>query len=172
METERHTLRAVCTTGMLGEFTTLLYDIRWLFVIMAVLIVADLYYGVSESRKRFKDTHDEKYKVRLSRAARRTLNKTVDYLCYVVIAGIVAKAEAEPYGANVLVVASIVCLFVVVFELSSIVGHLCYLHGIPYKFNARTFLVALIKKKDEDIAEAADAAIEDNNTTNKQEDTK
>jgi hypothetical protein len=159
METERHTLRAVTATGLLGEFTDMLYDIRWIFIIMAMLIVADLYYGISECRKRYVETHDEKYKVRLSRAARRTLNKAVDYLCYVVIAGVLAKAEAEPYGVHIIVVASIACLFIICFELSSVMGHICYLHGIPYRFNPRVFLISLIKKKDAEIGEAADEAI-------------
>jgi hypothetical protein len=159
MEAERHTLRAVATTGLLAEFTDTLYDIRWLFIIMGLLIIADLYYGISESRKRFTETGEQKYKVRLSRAGRRTLNKTVDYLCYVVISGVLAKAEAEPYGVDILTVASICCLFIIVFELSSIIGHICYLHGIPYHFNPRVFLISLIKKKDEALGEATDEAL-------------
>ena len=71
METERHTLRAVTATGLLGEFMQLIYDIRWVFIIIAVLIIADLYYGVSESRKKFSRTKDDKYKVRFSRASRQ-----------------------------------------------------------------------------------------------------
>ena len=160
METERHTLRAMTATGLLGEFMELIYDIRWVFIIISVLIIADLYYGVSESHKKFARTKDEKYKVRFSRASRRTLNKSVDYLCYVLISGILAKAEAEPYGVHAVVVVSIACLFIICFELSSIIGHICYLHDMPFRFNVRYFLVAFIKKKDKQLGEAANEAME------------
>jgi hypothetical protein len=95
MEAERHTFRALMTTGLAAEFAQIFYEIRWLFIIVFLLIIFDLYYGIRESRKKYDDTKNERYKVRLSKAGRRTLNKTVDYICYVVIAGVLAKAEGE-----------------------------------------------------------------------------
>lgn len=157
--------RMVITTGLVGEFAVMIYDIRWLFIIMASLIAADLYLGTSESRKKYALTKNEKYKVRFSTAFRRTFNKSVDYLCYVLIAGTFAKAFAEPSGVSVVLTASIICLLVAAWELSSVIGHICYLHNIPYRFNPKKFIISLIKKKDEELGEAADEAIEDNSKT-------
>lgn len=158
---ERHTIRAVVTTGIVGELIGLIYVMRWLFIVMAILIIADLYFGISESRKRFFDTKDLSYKVRLSRAMRRTFNKSIDYLCYVLISAVIAKAFAEPCGVDMLPVASFMCLFIALWEMSSIIGHVCFLHDIPFKFSPKKFFIALVKSKNEDIGEALEDSTED-----------
>ena len=53
-------------------------------------------FGLSASRL-------QKIEIRKSRAGRRTLNKIVDYICYVLLGAVLGKAIGEPYGMNPIV---------------------------------------------------------------------
>ena len=44
-------------------------------------------------------------------------------------------------------------------EVDSIVGHVCELHGVKNRFSIKRFIIALMKKKDEDIGEAVEEAM-------------
>ena len=65
--------KAFVVGTMSTEALTALFDLRWMLVLIVVLIVADFWFGVSESLK--KREH-----FRFSRAGRRTCNKAVDYV--------------------------------------------------------------------------------------------
>ena len=68
-------LMTTMTATMAAEAMQVVKDLRWMIVCIAVLIVTDLWFGVSESRKR-------KVPIRLSRAGRSTCNKLIDYFAY------------------------------------------------------------------------------------------
>jgi hypothetical protein len=134
---------------MATEIEALIYDLRWLIALSFALIIADFWLGISESKMVGKD-------IRRSKAWRRTLNKVVDYMCYLMVAGLLGKAIGEPMGMNALRVASVVMLLTCAWELDSIYGHICVLNGAEKDFSVRRFIVGLFKRKSQAIHEALD----------------
>lgn len=67
-ETTTQSLFKTFTVGILGECTQILYDLRWMIILAIILILSDLWFGLSASRL-------QKIEIRKSRAGRRTLNK-------------------------------------------------------------------------------------------------
>lgn len=128
-----------------NELTALIYDLRWAVSLCACLILADLWLGIRVSVAEGK-------KVRRSRALRRTANKFVDYVMYMLVASMVGMV-IEQLGwwqhTNVALCGILLGCFC---EMESILGHWATLHG--YTFSLRAFVVRLIKKKDEELADA------------------
>lgn len=148
-----------------GEALGVIYDLRWMLVCMAVLIVADFWWGSKESIKKYEETGDDKYKWRFSRAGRRSLNKCIDYLTYLLIGAVLGIAIFEPLGICSHVVSGAIGLGSgALFDVSSIGGHVCYLHGIDAKGNLLNLvwriIVSFIKKKNRDLGEAMEEAAE------------
>lgn len=146
-----NTSRAVGIGLMATEIEALIYDLRWLIALSFALIIADFWLGISESKMVGKE-------IRKSKAWRRTLNKVVDYMCYLMVAGLLGKAIGEPMGMNALRVASVVMLLTCVWELDSIYGHICVLNGAEKDFSVRKFIVGIFKRKSQAINEAVDEA--------------
>ena len=150
-----NTGRAVVVGAMGAEAMGALYDLRWMLVLIVVLIVADFWLGVSES------LHKHEH-FRFSRAGRRTCNKAVDYVTYLMLGSVIGLAIFEPLGwANHVTTAAVGLGFGCLWEVDSIVGHVCELHGVKNKFSVKRLLIALIKKKDEDVGEAVEEAFEE-----------
>ena len=142
-----------------GTFSTealdVLYDLRWMLILIAVLIVTDLWFGVSESRKR-------KIPIRLSRAGRRTCNKLIDYFAYLFFGAIMGMAIFEPLGiASHTTTAAISLGFGCIWEVDSIVGHICALHGVTNKLSIKKFIICLIRKRNKDVGDAIEEALEE-----------
>lgn len=125
-----------------AEIMAVAYDLRSMIFFSIILIVADFWWGHSESMKRFEDAKAvgdiagmEQYKWRKSRAIRRTTNKFVDYMTYLLVGAYLGIAITEQMGwGNHMYTAagalSIGCLA----EIASIIGHYCYLKlGIEVK---------------------------------------
>lgn len=152
--TDPSNTKTAITVTMLAEAVAVVYDIRWLVVLVAVLVIADFWFGISDSRKR-------KEKVRFSYACRRTANKLVDYLTYLLVGVLLGMGLFEPLGVCSHVTSASVALVIpAVCEVSSIFGHFCSVHDIKLKFDWKKFAVVLIKKKNEDVGEAVEEAIE------------
>lgn len=148
--------KAAIITTMGGEALTALYDLRWMLVFIVVLICADFWFGVSESIKK----HEH---FRFSRAGRRTCNKAVDYLTYLLVGALLGMAIFEPLGwTDHTTTAAVGLGFGCIWEIDSIVGHVCALHGISNKFSVKRFIISFIKKKNEDVGEALEDALERN----------
>lgn len=146
--------KAAVITTMGGEALTALYDLRWMLVLIVILILADFWFGVSESIKK----HEH---FRFSRAGRRTCNKAVDYLTYLLVGALLGLAIFEPLGwTNHTTTAAVGLGFGCIWEIDSIVGHVCALHGIKNKFSVKRFIIALIKRKDKELGEAVEDAME------------
>ncbi len=140
------------TLGLFGhEVLDLIYDLRWLVLLSIALIIADFWYGMSEARMK-------KEEVRWSKAWRRTANKVVDYICLVMVAGILGVAIGDPLGVGHVQVAAVVMLLCCIFELNSIYGHICVLHGMKQRLDLWKLLTGLVKAKSEAVGEAIEGA--------------
>lgn len=110
----------------------------WLLLGM-VLVLVDLRYGVLAARRRGED-------IRFSRAWRRTINKMLDYLCWVTVAELMSRTFAVSLGVPVV---SISMLFIIYgIEVSSCVNNYFEYKGIRKRFN----FWKLLNRKDIDDA--------------------
>ena len=125
-----------------GELLGVVYELRYMIMFSFVLILADFWWGHSESMKRYQEAVSandnvgiEKYKWHKSRAIRRTANKVVDYVTYLLIGAFLGLAITEPLGWGEHIYAAIVGLGIgCLAEIASIVGHYCYVKfGIEIK---------------------------------------
>ena len=149
-----------------AECLTAIYDLRWMIILAAILIATDSWWGVRELKtKRENATRDidkERYKFHFSQAGRRTLNKCVDYLTYLLVGCVAGLAITEPMGiATHTTTAAIGLGFGMLFELSSIVGHINVVKGVNIHLNLKKLIVAIIKHKSEGLAEIFDEGIEE-----------
>ena len=153
--------KAIVVGTMGGEALSALYDLRWMLVLIVVLILADFWFGVSESL-------NKREHFRFSRAGRRTCNKAVDYITYLILGSVLGLAIFEPLGwATHTTTAAVGLGFGCVWEMDSIVGHVCALHGIRNRFSVKRFIIALLKKKDDDVGEAVEEAWGDDTEVHK-----
>ena len=107
----------------------------WLIVAF-VLILADLRFGIIASKKRGE-------KIRGSRAIRRTVNKIVDYICWVSIAWVLGNSFGKIFHIPLLV--AIVMLIVCSVEISSIFDNYFECKGLNKKFNVWKFFSRIFK---------------------------
>lgn len=116
----------------------------WL-IVAVVLVLGDLRFGVMAARKRGEV-------IRHSRAARRTINKLVDYICWISIAWVLGGSFGRIFGVPLL--PAIVMLVVCAIEMSSIVNNYLEYKGIAKKVNLWKALARLFRKPEiEDIME-------------------
>lgn len=80
------------TLAMLGEFFE---PLRWVVVLALVLVMVDLRWGIRAAKARGEV-------IRTSRAIRRTINKIVDYTCWILLAGVLGEAFGDPFGVPLL----------------------------------------------------------------------
>lgn len=151
---------AVTPASMTAEAMEAVYDLRWMIVFIFILIITDFWFGVSESRKCHKP-------FRLSKAGRRTCNKFVDYVAYLLFGAMLGMAIFEPLGiASHTVTAAVGLSLACVWELDSIISHVLTLHGIKGRLSIRKLLVAFARKKDADLGEALDDCLGEENKKN------
>ncbi len=97
----------------------------WLLLGM-VLVIADLRFGIMAAKKRGE-------KIRGSRAVRRTINKMVDYLCWVTLAEVCSRTFEITLGAPII---SMGMLFIIYgIEINSCVNNYLEYKGIKKKLN-------------------------------------
>lgn len=157
--------------GSIGtELIGVAYDLRFMVICSFVLILADLWWGYSACKKMYQhaceinnETLKEKFTWRKSRAVRRTMNKTVDYLTYLVGGAFIGLAITEPMDACSHVWTAAIGLGVgCACEIASIIGHIAYVKfGVEisvadaWRVFVR-FLGRLIKIKSAEIGEAVE----------------
>ena len=89
--------------------------------------------------------------------------RQVDYVTYLILGSVLGLAIFEPLGwANHVTTAAIGLGFGCIWEVDSIVGHVCALHGIKNTFSVKRLIIALIKRKNADIGEAVEEAMDNN----------
>lgn len=97
----------------------------WL-LLGAVLVFVDLRFGLLAARTR-------KEEIRTSRACRRTLNKMVDYLCWVTLAEVCSRTFGVSIGIPVVSMAMLFIIYGI--ELNSCVNNYLEYKGIKKKWN-------------------------------------
>jgi len=155
--------QAITITAFSQEAISVIYDLRWGLFLIVALIAADFWLGIAASLRRREE-------FRFSRAGRRTCNKFAEYFTFLVIGALLGLAIFEPLGVAGHVATAGVCLGMgCLFELDSIMGHVCDLHGIKSRFSIKRFLIALIKSKNADMGEAVEEAMEENGKENQKD---
>lgn len=97
------------------------------FLLLAiVLIVVDSRFGIAAARKRGET-------IRTSRKWRRAINKLVDYICWVTLAGIFGQTFGETLGIPIL--SALLLLIVYGIEISSCFNNYFEAKGIKKKIN-------------------------------------
>ncbi len=157
--------------GTIGvELIGVLYDLRYMIICSIALILADLWWGYSESRKRLEEAKEagdttliDKYKWHKSRAGRRTTMKFVDYVTFLIVGALIGLAITEPMEICSHVWTAAIGLGIgCACEVASIVGHVAYVKldvelsiAETWKILVR-FLGRLIKSKSEQIGDAVE----------------
>lgn len=146
-------LRGGTGLTLYAEMQDVVWDMRWLILLVVVLILADLRFGIKAAKV-------EGNKIRRSRAIRRTLNKFADYICWLILAGFLGQAIGVPMGVDRLVVATVVMLLACGSEIDSIVQNYCEARGLPV-FSLRRFCLKLVMKKSKDVGEALEETLKE-----------
>lgn len=123
--TERNILSGAATTILAPFVDGWEKFVVWMIVAF-VLVLGDLRFGLMAARKRGE-------RLRGSRAARRTINKFVDYLCWICIAWVLGGSFGQIFGIPLL--PAIVMLGVCAIELSSIINNYFEYKGVNKKLN-------------------------------------
>lgn len=132
--------------------------VAWL-IVATILILVDLRFGIRAARRRGEQ-------VRTSRAARRTINKLVDYICWISVAWVLGGSFGKVFDIPLL--AAIIMLVVCAVEVSSIFDNFFEARGINKKFNVFKFLSKIFKISaiEESIEDKSDENKKDNNDYN------
>ena len=122
------------------------------FLLLAILLIAiDSRFGIKASKKRGET-------IRTSRAIRRAINKFVDYICWITLAGMLGQTFGVVFHIPLL--SMIVLMVVYSIELSSIFNNYFFYKGLKFKFNGLKFISKMTKVNVEEIIE------KDNNNEN------
>ena len=104
---------------------------------------------------------------RFSRAGRRTCNKAVDYLSYLLLGSLLGLGIFEPlHWATHTQTAAFGLGLGMIWEIDSIVGHVCSIHGMKHPFSIKRFIIALIKRKAPDVGSAIEDTLEESGGEN------
>jgi len=136
------------TAAVLSPFLEGWQQMLWFLILAVILILADLRFGIAAAKKR-----DEK--IRPSRAVRRSLNKLVDYICWLSIATVVGVNFGSVFGLPLLsvIIMAVVCII----EMSSIIDNYLEYKGIKKKVNVIKLIARIFKKPElEDVLEPTD----------------
>ncbi|HJG89713.1 phage holin family protein [Barnesiella viscericola] len=100
--------------------------IRWFLLAALALVLADLKFGIDAARHRGEV-------IRKSRAVRRSINKVIDYICWILVATSFGQAFGTPFGIPVL--PAVVLLVVYGCEINSCFNNYFEAHGSRMRIN-------------------------------------
>lgn len=113
------------------------------FLLFAIILIfIDSRFGIKASQKRGEQ-------IRPSRAVRRAINKLVDYICWITLAGMLGQTFGVVFHIPLL--SMIVLLIVYTIELSSIFNNYFFYKGIKVKFNGWKFISKVTGANVEDV---------------------
>jgi hypothetical protein len=156
-----------------GEMVNVAFELRYMIIFAAILIFADLWWGHSDTMKRYNEAKEaddkagmEKYAWKKSRAIRRTANKSVDYITFLLVGAFMGLAITEPMGGLSHVHTAAIGLGVgCLAEIASVVGHYCYIKfGVEIKVVdvwrwLLRFVANIFRIKGKEIGDALDQTI-------------
>jgi phosphate starvation-inducible membrane PsiE len=123
------------------------------FLLLAVLLIGiDSRFGIMASKKRGEQ-------IRASRAVRRAINKLVDYICWITLAGMIGQTFGTAFHIPLL--SMIVLCIVYAIELTSIFNNYFFYKGLKLKFNGLKFFS---KVTGQDVIEESIEKTDDENT--------
>lgn len=130
------------TAVFYAETLQLLFDLRWSFVCVVILICLDFGYGIADSvGKRGEDFH-------LSRAGRRTTCKFIEYLTYPIVGGVIGKSVLEPMGwGDMMLGGTMGVMLAILYEADSISEHFCNVHNIKKRFSLKGWIIKKLSDK-------------------------
>ena len=158
--TERNIIGGV-TASVLSPFIEGWQQMLWFLILAIILILGDLRFGIAAAKKRGE-------RIRPSRAVRRSINKLVDYICWLSIATVVGINFGTVFDVPLLsvIIMAIVCLI----ELSSIIDNYLEYKGIKKKVNIIKLIAHIFRRPEvEDVLESTEQNEEkqENNESNK-----
>lgn len=143
------------TATVLSPFVEDWQRIIWFLILAIILILGDLRFGIAAAKKRGEH-------IRPSRAVRRSINKLVDYICWLSIATVVGVNFGSVFGLPLLSV--IIMAVVCVIEMSSIIDNYLEYKGVKKKINVIKLLARLFKRPEiEDVLEPTEEPTENDN---------
>lgn len=147
MEQERNVVNGAMTVA-LADWLSYLEPIKWLALCGIILVFCDLRFGVMAAKTRGE-------KIRKSRAMRRTINKLVDYTCWILLS--VGIEFAFGVSLHIPLIPVFVMLVIYGIELNSVFqNYFDYRH-----INAKVNIFNWFKKKGADIIEVEEKEKED-----------
>lgn len=141
------------TAAVLSPFIEGWQQMLWFLILAVILILGDLRFGIVAAKKRGE-------KIRPSRAVRRSLNKLVDYICWLSIATVVGINFGSVFGLPLLsvIIMAVVCII----EMSSIIDNYLEYKGIKKKVNLIKLIAHIFKKPElEDVLEPTEETQEE-----------
>ena len=133
---ERNIIGGV-TASVLSPFLDGWQQMLWFLVLAIILILGDLRFGIAAAKKRGE-------RIRPSRAVRRSINKLVDYICWLSIATVVGINFGTVFDIPLLsvIIMAIVCII----ELSSIIDNYLEYKGIKQKVNLIKLIANILRR--------------------------
>lgn len=127
------------TASLLSPFIEGWQQMLWFLILAIILIIGDLRFGIAAAKKRGE-------KIRPSRAVRRSLNKLVDYICWLSIATVVGINFGTVFGLPLLsvIIMAVVCII----EMSSIIDNYLEYKGIKKKVNVVRLIARIFRRPD------------------------
>lgn len=125
------------TAAFISPFVDFYQNLIPFLLLALVLIVVDSRFGVRASKVRGE-------KIRPSRMWRRAINKFVDYICWITLAGMIGNTFG--LSLHIPLLSIIVLCIVYGIELTSIFNNYFEYKGIKKKFNGIKFFAKLLNK--------------------------
>lgn len=125
MEQERNVVNGAMSVA-LADWLNYLEPIKWLALCGVILVICDLRFGVLASKARGEE-------IRKSRAVRRTVNKLVDYTCWILLS--VGIEYAFGISLHIPLIPVFMMLVIYGVELNSIFDNYFKYRGINIKVN-------------------------------------
>ena len=145
---ERNIIGGV-TAAVLSPFIEGWQQMLWFLILALILILGDLRFGIAAAKKRGE-------RIRPSRAVRRSINKLVDYICWLSIATVVGINFGTVFDIPLLsvIIMAVVCII----ELSSIIDNYLEYKGIKKKVNLIKLIAHIFRRPEvEDVLESTES---------------
>ena len=158
---ERNIIGGV-TASVLSPFIEGWQQMLWFLILAIILILGDLRFGIAAAKKRGE-------RIRPSRAVRRSINKLVDYICWLSIATVVGINFGTVFDVPLLsvIIMAIVCII----ELSSIIDNYLEYKGIKKKVNIIKLIAHIFRRPEVDDVLESTESIEHNEEKHKEYET-